>query len=481
MTGRSKLVRALRWGGGLALGFLIAFQPIAASAKSDDNRTKLKPGVDRYGPDDDVKIGHQIALELEHRLPMLNDDRVNLYLSNLGNQLAVYAPGPKFAYEFHCINSRDINAFALPGGFVFINRGTIEASRNEAQLAAIIAHEIAHIALRHGTNQATKREIWSAVGVAGDVAGGVTGGALGGVASQVGGVFAIDSVLLKYSRAAETQADVLGTQILHDAGYDPRALGQFFEVLDQENAKKPVEFFADHPNNEHRVERVNEEVDRMGGVPAHYVSDSKEFREIRRYLLNLDPPPHSGALFPSDIAGRSTMSSSEPPLPSVQVRDYDSEDFRLQYPDNWVATGSGNSVRFAPPHAKVRDAGGHETAAYGVLVNLFQPAPKMASAEGSGSSPTLDDATNELIASFQQTNPHMQQAGQAEKVHVDGEAALSVRLTNDSPRGGHENDWLVTVMRPQGLLYFVCTAPAVEYDDYDSAFQQLIASIRFAR
>lgn len=462
---------ATRFAGVLAC--LAAVLLAIAPAIADDNRTKIKTGIDRYSPDQDVKIGHAAAIQLEHFLPMLKDAKVNLYLSTLGNQLAVHAPGPRFAYEFHCVNSREINAFALPGGFIFVNRGTIEASHTESQLAAIIAHEIAHVALRHGTNQATKQEIWSAVGAASGIAGGLAGGAGGGIAGQLGGVFAANSVLLKYSRNAETQADVLGTQILLDSGYDPRALGQFFELLNEENQKRPIEFFADHPNNDRRIERVNEEVDKMGGVPEKYTGDSKEFREIRRYLLSLEPPPDAKNILPPGTF----KSTGVPPAPSTTATDYSTDDFRLQYPDNWKQNGQADSVSFVPPGGMVHDAAGRESAAYGVMVNLFQPAPKMTS--GDSSAPTLEEATNQLIGNLQQANPHMQSAGEFEKLHVDGEPAIGARLTNDSPRGGRENDWVVTVMRPQGLLYFICVAPAQEYDDYDSAFQQLVASVRF--
>ncbi len=459
-----------------AVAFLVAILLGISPAFADDNRTKIKPGIDRYSADQDVAIGHAAAVQLEHFLPMLKDARVNLYLSTLGNQLAVHAPGPRFAYEFHCVNSREINAFALPGGFIFVNRGTIEASRTESQLAAIIAHEIAHVALRHGTNQATKQEIWSAVGAASGIAGGLAGGAGGSIAGQLGGVFAANSVLLKYSRNAESQADVLGTQILADSGYDPRALGQFFELLNEENQKRPIEFFADHPNNDRRIERVNEEVEKMGGVPPHYTADSKEFREIRRYLLNLEPP-HDAKYY---AAAGQQKSSGLPLPPSTTVSDYTAEDFRLQFPDNWKQTGQGDAASFVPQGGMAHDATGRESAAYGVMVNLFQPAPKMASGDG-GSAPTLEEATNQLIANLQQANPHMQSAGDFEKIRVDGEPALGAKLTNESPRGGRENDWVVAVMRPQGLLYFICIAPSQEYDDYDSSFQQLIASVRFTR
>jgi hypothetical protein len=199
-------------------------------------------------------------------------------------------------------------------------------------------------------------------------------------------------------------------------------------------------------------------------VPEHYVSDTPEFREIRRYLLTLAPPPpgeHPFAAGPPRLAGA-------PAPPGAEVREYSGDDFRLQYPSNWTPSGQGDEVSFVPSGGMVRDASGKQTAAYGVLVNVFHPAPNA----------SLEEATRQLIANFEHANPQMVFAGRLENMHVDGEAALSVHLTNASPRGGRENDWLVTVMRPQGLLYFVCIAPVNEYEDYDSAFQQLIASIR---
>ena len=133
--------------------------------------------------------------------------------------------GVVYPFEFHCVNDKSINAFALPGGFVFINRGAIEVSDNESQLAGVMAHELSHVVLRHGTAQASKAQLTQgAVGLLGGIFGGSTGGAL--ITETLS--FAAGGVLLRYSRSAETQADVMGTQVLYDAGYDPRALAQFF-------------------------------------------------------------------------------------------------------------------------------------------------------------------------------------------------------------------------------------------------------------
>jgi predicted Zn-dependent protease len=191
----------------------------------------------------------------------------------------------EYPWEFHCVNDRSINAFALPGGYVFVNRGAIEAADNEAELAAVMAHELSHVALRHGTNQATKAQAAQAgVGIFGALFGGSTGGAL---LTQLGS-FTAGGVLLKYSRGAETQADVMGTQVLYDSGYDPRAMAQFFEKLNQETKRKsPPEFLSDHPNPENRVERVDEEIEKLGGVPANARRDTAEFEVVKREMMKL--------------------------------------------------------------------------------------------------------------------------------------------------------------------------------------------------
>ncbi len=218
-------------------------------------RTQLKPGWNRFSPQDDITLGKRAATDAEKQLPLCNAPKVDAYLTELGTRLAQKLPtgGVQYPFEFHCVNDKAINAFALPGGYVFVNRGVIEAADNEAQLAAVMAHELSHVALRHGTNQATKAMLAeTGLGIFGAVFGDSTGGAL----LTTLGSFTAGGVLLRYSRTAESQADVMGTQVLYDAGYDPRAMAQFFEKLEGETkGKNPPEFFSDHPNPEHRVGR----------------------------------------------------------------------------------------------------------------------------------------------------------------------------------------------------------------------------------
>jgi LPXTG-site transpeptidase (sortase) family protein len=201
---------------------------------------------------------------------------VDNYLNNLGHRLSAHAPGYQFQYTYTGVNDRAINAFALPGGHIYINRGTIEAADNEAQLAAVMAHETSHVALRHGTNQASKASAAQLpLGILGALLGNnSTGAAL----AQLGAGFTLNSLLLKYSREDESQADIMGTQILYDSGYDPRCMGQFLEkiqALDQGNHR--VAFFADHPSPDGRVARVAEEVDKLGGARSGSKTNSREF------------------------------------------------------------------------------------------------------------------------------------------------------------------------------------------------------------
>src|SRR5262245_20185178 len=197
------------------------------------DRTPLKPGMNIFSPQQDVEMGQQVARDAERQLQLIRNRQAESYINTLGRRLASRAPGEKYPYQFKLVNDNTINAFALPGGFVYVNRGTIEAAQNEAQLASVIAHEIGHVALRHGTNQATKSYIAQAPL---QILGGVLGSnSVGSVMAQLGIGFTASSILLKNSRDAESQADLMGAQLLYDSGYDPHAMVEFFEILQAES------------------------------------------------------------------------------------------------------------------------------------------------------------------------------------------------------------------------------------------------------
>jgi hypothetical protein len=462
---RGPLGRTVRRAVALVASLALVLAPVAWA-----DRTHLKPGWNLFSPQQDVQIGQQVSRDAERKLPMLNDSRVDSYLNNLGRRLAAHAPGERFPYQYKCVNNGAINAFALPGGFIYINRGVIEAADTEAQLAGVMAHETSHVALRHGTNQASKAYAWQ-------VPLGVLGGALGSnsvgaVLAQVGAGFAMNSVFLKYSRTDESQADIMGTQILYDSGYDPRAMAQFFEKIQaQSKGKNPPEFFSDHPSPDRRIERVDEEVDKLGGPPPGYKTDSPEFQQIKRYVKSLPPPPKGSR--PAASSGSGSSSGGKPPRPANRFRSFENDTLRMNYPDNWRSAGQGNAWSFAPQGGVLDDGRGHAALAYGMIVNIYDPH------NDSGAPITLEDATDKLIDDLRHSNPGMRLVRSHERVRLSGQNALSTYLSNDSPAGGRETDWLVTVLRPEGLLYFVCVAPERDYGDYSRAFEAMLDSVRF--
>ncbi len=455
--------------------FLLVIAPVAIA-----DRTKLKPGMNSFSPQQDIELGKKAATEAEQKLPMCNAPKVDAYLTKLGMRLVeqLNTNGIGYPWEFHCVNDKSINAFALPGGYVFVNRGAIEAADNEAQLAGVIAHELSHVALRHGTNQATKvqyAQLGSGIlGVAGSILGGTAGAAAAGA-----GQLAVGSVLLKYSRGAETQADVMGTQVLYDAGYDPRALAAFFENLNaQAENKNPPEFFSDHPNPDHRIERVQEEIQKMGGVPEEAKKDSMEFEAIKKQVSSLPVPPK-----PTPAANPGGVGGKIPPPGAVKVGP-PSENFRklqlgnssIGYPENWQKYGQGSNYTVAPEGGIVDGGKGNAELAYGVSTSLARMEGRPPAGEDE-----LKFATQRLIESMQQENEGMEIVRAPKEVTLNGERALSTFLRNESPEGGKEIDWVVTALRPEGLVHFVCVAPEADYGRFQKTFESILDSVRFQK
>lgn len=452
----------------ILLGLLLASPGLA-------ERTKLKPGWNVFSPQQDVEIGKEVSKQAEQQLVLLNDRRVDGYLDRLGQKLASKAPGEKYAYQFKGVNDASINAFALPGGFLYINRGTIEAADNEAQLAGVIGHEIGHSALRHGTNQMTKA---TAMQLPLAMLGGVVGNkSIVGLLTQVGANFGAQSVLLKYSRDAERQADIVGTQILYDSNYDPQQMAQFFMKLEEESKKsggRPIQFFSSHPNPENRVAAVNAEVVKIGGQRSSYQNDTTEFREIQRYVRSLPPAPKSPQQQQTTSQGTSGGQAQRPPLPSGRLQDYSTSNLSLRYPDNWKSYGQGDAFTLAPDQGLVSDSKGNTSLAYGAMMAVFE-----ARANSAGKV-DLSSATSQLLSSLHNSNPDMRISKDPSKTRVGSQQALATTLINPSPLGGNEIDYLLTVLRPEGLVYFVFVVPEKENASYQRTFQEMANSIRFA-
>jgi predicted Zn-dependent protease len=251
--------------------------------------TQVKPGFNLFSRQQDVELGRQAAAQAERQLPIVHDAELESYISQLGRRLASYSPAPDYPYSFKVVRDKNINAFALPGGPVYVYTGTIAAAGNEAQLAGVLAHEISHVALRHATNNASKAML-ARMPLA--VFGGVGSGSALGQLAQLGLGFGLNSVLLKYSRTAENQADLVGAQILYKAGYNPDEMARFFQRLESEERYHSIQFLSDHPNPGDRVRAVRAEAATLG-PPQQWLSDSTGFEEAKAIAMRMNQQPGS--------------------------------------------------------------------------------------------------------------------------------------------------------------------------------------------
>jgi beta-barrel assembly-enhancing protease len=273
----------------------LSFIPLLLITVLATAETKITPPKNAYKPSDDVKLGREAAGEISKKLPLLPDNaEADNYVERVGKILAAAIPEdhrhPEFSYSFAVVNASDINAFALPGGPMFVNRGMIEAARNEGEMAGVMAHEISHVALRHGTAQITKSQgLGVQLGaIGGAILGGIIGGNAGDVISQ-GTQIGLGTYLLKFSREYETQADILGAQILGRAGYDPLDLARMFETIEKQGGGGGPEFLSSHPNPGNRQARIAQEAQSIPIADGGRRSQAPEFHQIQESLKRMPP------------------------------------------------------------------------------------------------------------------------------------------------------------------------------------------------
>ena len=250
-------------------------------------RVQPTHGFDLFSSQEEVQAGQQAAAQVSQQLPLLpDDDPTTKYVQRLGQRLAEHAPGEKWPYNFHVVNQKEINAFALPGGVIFVNLGTIQAADNESQLAGVLAHEISHVVQRHGTRAASKQ---MAAQLPLALLGGMMGNSTLSRAAQLGISFGVGSYFLKNSRQAESEADLLGTDIMYDSGFDPHQMAVFFAKLQEQSGKQSAvaQFLSDHPDPGNRAGAVSQEVATL--PTKKYQKDSSEFLAVKKQVGGLQP------------------------------------------------------------------------------------------------------------------------------------------------------------------------------------------------
>lgn len=464
---------------------------VAAAAGA---QTVVRPGFNLFSVDQDVEIGRQSATEVARQLPMLSDATTQRYVSALGARLAAQAPGTKFAYQFEVANLSDLNAFALPGGYVYVNRGLLQQVHSEGELAGVLAHEIAHVALRHPTNQASKAYL-------GQAGLGVLGGWLGGGASRTGdivnaiGGFGMNSLFLKFSRSAESQADIVGAQIMARAGYDPMEMARFFTYMSQQAGGDPgkvAQFLSDHPAPVDREIRVRQEAQLIGSAGRKAPIGSLAAVQTRLGRL---APARTTAQVAQALAPATTSTGAARGLaiesPSTRFRTFQQRQgaFSIEQPDNWSAGAApdGYGVTLLPRGGTVTTSGGQEHVVCGVIINHFVP---FDGAVGNSfldpgqsvyGASALEQATSDLVRQIQRANSYLQRVdGSDRRGSVAGARSIEVRLAGRSPQTGRDEQVTVVAraLSDEHIVYALLIAPSASVAAMQATFDRMIRSMR---
>ncbi len=436
----------------------------------------FKPGFNFFSLEQDVQMGKEAAAQVEKQYEVVNNPELNNFIQTIGKKLTSQPQAGNFPYTFKVVADTSINAFALPGGPMFVHTGLISAAESESQIAAVLAHEISHVALRHGTHQASKANL---IQIPAAMASGMLGGGLLGTLEQAGIGLLANGMLLKYSRDAETQADLMGAQIMAQAGYNPIEMARFFEKLQTESGKgsKIGNMLSDHPNPENRVKNVEDQIRAM--PQKSYTGEGGGFDRAKGLVKSLPPPKKKSQVSQGGQGGAPPavgvvpMPSLSELRPSGNFKTAQNGGFSIQYPDNWQTQSdqSGGSLTIAPAKGMINNG---QAIGYGSQFN-FQPFQN-------GQQVTLQQATQSLIQMLQQGDPNMKVAQNGQQIQVDGYQGMITMLTAGSPfQGQKENDVLLTVTLPQGVFWGVFVAPESDMPNVQGTFQRMIQSIKFAK
>jgi beta-barrel assembly-enhancing protease len=443
-------------------------------------QTRIALHKNSYSPKQDVELGQQAAAEVRQQMPMLNDERIEDFAERIGDRLIEAIPAdyrqPEFRYSFDVVNLREINAFALPGGPMFLHRGMIEAAKSEAEVAGVMAHEISHVALRHGTAQATKGQKFQLGALAGQVLGAVIGGRTGAVVSQ-GSQLGLGTVFLKYGREYEREADLLGAQIMARAGYDPRAMASMFQTIEKQGGGGGPEFLSDHPNPGNRVQAINREAQMLQVQNAR--GGTGDFEAVHARLRQMPQAPTS-----AQVAQQAKQGQRREPVgtsgrdvrvdqPSGEWRTYQPGDFlRISVPANWQQVGGGNTVTFAPDGGYVRAQNGQSAFTHGIEIGVTR---------GNGNNGSnLQQQTEQLLQGFAQANPQLRRQGGYSRTSVGGRRGLTTTLSNVSEVTGETEAVNVSTvqLRDGSVLFLIGVAPTDEAGTYLTTFNRIRQNVQ---
>ena len=482
----------------------IALTPLTTFAQTP-GPTQIKIHGNKFKPEQDVQLGQEAAAEAEQKMQLIRDPELGGYLERVGQRLAAAIPPefqhPEFRYSFKVVNAKEINAFALPGGPMYVNSGMIASARSEDEMAGVMAHEISHVALRHGTAQVTKAQKWQTVAGVLGAGGQILGGPLGSIAQL--GTQGVGVYLLKFSREYETEADLLGARIMANAGYDPRELANMFKTIESQGGGGGPSFLSDHPSPKDRVAKINQEAQALQ-INTAAVPDKHDFMVAQQRLTgrggggqftgsnqaynnqgygsqqpsntgntgNPNSQPNMGG---TGNQPNTTNSPSSPP-PSGRVeptssnyRAYKEGPFAVNIPDNWQELSEQSGLWFSPKGG-YGGANGQNVFTHGVSFGAIK-------LEGKSS----QQATDEFIKSMTQGNANMKaRGGYVPMNNIAGRNWQLITFDNVNEASGRPElvNIATTPLKSGDLLYMIAVCPTDDYPKYQPVFLTILRSIQ---
>ena len=456
-----------RW---VALLVICALAALAAAQKK-----MPKPGWNLFKKQQDIQLGREYAQQVERQMYVVPNKELNDYVTRVGMRLVRQGGLEDYPYYFKVVQDDSINAFALPGGPTYVHTGLLKAAENEAQLAGVLAHELSHVVLRHGTHQASRAVALQAPAM---VLGGLAGrSGLSALLAQLGIGLGANSVLIGFSRSMESEADLLGAYTMAKAGYNPLELARFFEKLEAERGNPNwlvSRFLSDHPSPGNRIQAVDEQLPYM--PRGSYNAEEGDLVHIQQVVAQLSAPK----------SGFPRGQNQEPAGPSPAAGQVDAPAIRLSGSvREYTGSLQGGAVAFSYPeewHVEVNpDASLQVSGENGTVGGALGCGVLVSSVPARNGKVELPADTKTYLQSLAQAGRNVKTESEPAELTAGDSPALATRLSSDSPYAGRrrEIDMVVTVDRGPTMVVLILVAPAAQFTHLEDAFQALIRSLRF--
>jgi Zn-dependent protease with chaperone function len=453
--------------------------PLVAYSQKPGKQAEVKVQKTSLSRDQEMQLGKESAVQVEREMEVIHNAEIEHWLNQIGQNLARTPQANAYPYYFKLVNDDSINAFALPGGPMYVHTGLLKAADSEGEVAGVLAHEMSHVALRHGAAQMSKQQTFGTLfEVLGAAAGALTGGQNGQCGmlcqiTQAGASLGENSVLMKFSRGYEHDADLNGARMMSSAGYDPIQLPKFFEKLEATlgTAAEPKGlslWMASHPATGSRIKYVSDDIKFY--PKRDYSSSTGSFPRVKQVISGIPPPkPQPGKLI---LAKQGASARSNLP---AGFKDYQANGFAIGYPDGWQVgqPQPASSIYMTPQGGAIQSQNSGVELLFGAMIDYYVPAAGAANVN-------LDASTKEFVESLQKGDAHLR-ADRPERVSVGGKPALMTQLhtTTSLQREPDQVVYLYTVARDAGLWYVVLATQPSRLSEFDPLFKQMIATVQF--